>query len=118
MATSTTSPDPARLARDAAAIAAAAKRLAKALADAQQDPPPAAGRQTPHNLVGVYEIATIANVSVTAVSQWQKRYADFPKPLVVLKCGPVFDGFAVHAWLLGRLSGKHPLVRSARLGRG
>ena len=36
-------------------------------------------------LVGVFEIAEMANVSASAVANWRKRFPDFPAPLAELK---------------------------------
>ncbi|MEK6371221.1 MAG: Z1 domain-containing protein [Acidobacteriota bacterium] len=54
------------------------------------------------NLLGVYEIADLANVSASAVANWRKRFADFPTPLAELKSGPVFSENAVRLWLARR----------------
>lgn len=54
------------------------------------------------NLLGVYEIAEIANVSPSAVANWRKRFSDFPSPLAELKSGPVFSENAVRLWLARR----------------
>lgn len=54
------------------------------------------------NLLGVYEIADMANVSASAVANWRKRFADFPTPLAELKSGPVFSENAVRLWLARR----------------
>jgi hypothetical protein len=54
------------------------------------------------NLVGVYEIAEIANVSPSAVANWRKRFGDFPEPLAELKSGPVFSENVVRLWLARR----------------
>ena len=40
-------------------------------------------------MIGIYEIAELANVSASAVANWRKRFSDFPTPLVELKSGPV-----------------------------
>ncbi|HEX8253526.1 MAG TPA: Z1 domain-containing protein [Thermoanaerobaculia bacterium] len=53
-------------------------------------------------LLGVYEIADMANVSASAVANWRKRFADFPTPLAELKSGPVFSENAVRLWLARR----------------
>jgi hypothetical protein len=51
------------------------------------------------DLIGVREIAVRAGVSPQAVTNWQKRHAGFPPPLVRLHGGPVFDWAEVEAWL-------------------
>lgn len=42
-------------------------------------------------LIGIYEIAELADVSPSAVADWRKRFSDFPTPLADLKSGPVFS---------------------------
>lgn len=53
-------------------------------------------------LIGVFEIAELANVSPSAVANWRKRFADFPSPLAELKSGPVFSENQVKLWLARR----------------
>jgi hypothetical protein len=55
-------------------------------------------------LIGVFEIAELANVSPSAVANWRKRFPDFPAPLVDLKSGPVFSENQVRLWLARRQS--------------
>lgn len=52
------------------------------------------------DLMGVAEIAIEAGVGPNAVTNWRERYEDFPAPLVLLHCGPVFDWQEVHTWLV------------------
>jgi Z1 domain len=54
------------------------------------------------SLIGVFEIAEMANVSASAVANWRKRFADFPAPLAELKSGPVFSESQVKLWLARR----------------
>jgi hypothetical protein len=54
------------------------------------------------DLIGLHEIATLADVTSSAVANWRKRFADFPAPVVDLKSGPVFQGSQVRAWLSKR----------------
>src|SRR5258708_6351293 len=54
------------------------------------------------SLIGVFEIAEIANVSPSAVVNWRKRFPDFPGPLAELKSGPVFSENQVKLWLAKR----------------
>jgi hypothetical protein len=56
-------------------------------------------------LIGVYEIAELANVSPSAVANWRKRFADFPAPLAELKSGPVFGESEIKLWLARRQAG-------------
>lgn len=53
-------------------------------------------------LVGLQEIADIANVTASAVANWRKRFPDFPGPIVELKSGPVFNEDQVRSWLAKR----------------
>jgi hypothetical protein len=53
-------------------------------------------------LIGVYEIAELANVSPSAVANWRKRFSDFPAALAELKSGPVFSENQVKLWLARR----------------
>jgi hypothetical protein len=57
------------------------------------------------DLIGLQEIAAIAGVTTSAVSNWRTRDESFPAPLTVLAGGPVFDAGQVRRWL-GRRSGK------------
>jgi len=58
--------------------------------------------ETGENLVGLNEVARMANVSRQAVANWRSRFSDFPKPVVNLNAGPVFDRFQVRSWLSKR----------------
>jgi len=53
-------------------------------------------------LIGIFEIAELANVSPSAVANWRKRFPDFPTPLAELKSGPVFSESQVKLWLARR----------------
>src|SRR5438309_962110 len=59
-------------------------------------------RHMTESLIGIFEIADIANVSPSAVANWRKRFPDFPTPLVELKSGPVFSENQVKLWLARR----------------
>lgn len=52
-----------------------------------------------HDLVGINEIATMAEVSSQAVANWRVRSADFPQPLKELASGPIFRRTQIRAWL-------------------
>ena len=54
------------------------------------------------DLIGIFEIAELANVSPSAVANWRKRFADFPSPLAELKSGPVFGESQIKLWLARR----------------
>lgn len=53
-------------------------------------------------LVGVREIALLADVSSQAVVNWRTRYSDFPEPVAELSNGPVYWQPDVEAWLSRR----------------
>src|SRR6476620_6358098 len=55
-----------------------------------------------NDLVGINEIAEMAKTSRQVVANWRARMADFPKPLVSLASGPVFQRSQVRAWLRRR----------------
>src|SRR5262249_2803350 len=61
-------------------------------------------------LIGVYEIAELANVSPSAVANWRKRFSDFPSPLAELKSGPVFGESEVKIWLARRQANDSPEI--------
>ena len=50
-------------------------------------------------LVGCAEIAEMAGVQVSAVSNWRKRYKDFPNAVAELRMGPVFCLAAIEKWI-------------------
>lgn len=54
------------------------------------------------SLIGIYEIAEMADVSPSAVANWRKRFPNFPRPLAELKSGPVFGEAEVKLWLARR----------------
>lgn len=51
------------------------------------------------DLIGLYEIAKLANVSPAAVGNWRKRYVDFPVAAKQLQSGPVFQRQQILYWL-------------------
>ena len=51
------------------------------------------------NLVGIAEIAALANVSKQAVTNWRMRYDHFPQPIRTLQSGPVWNREPVDAWI-------------------
>jgi len=60
-------------------------------------------------LIGVKEIATMADVSSAAVANWVNRHSDFPIPVEKIGSGPVFDSDEVAAWLKSRNKQVKPL---------
>lgn len=53
-------------------------------------------------VVCLSEIAELACVTPSAVSNWQKRLSTFPAPLVTLRTGALYDVEEVTAWLADR----------------
>lgn len=51
------------------------------------------------NLVGVAEIAELADVTKQAVSNWRMRYDHFPRPIQDLQSGPVWEREKIEAWV-------------------
>lgn len=51
------------------------------------------------DLIGLYEIAQLADVSPSAVGNWRKRHLDFPIPVKQLQSGPVFQRRQILHWL-------------------
>jgi chromosome partitioning protein len=50
-------------------------------------------------LIGLYEVAQLANVSPAAVGNWRKRYSEFPIPVKQIQSGPVFQKRQILYWL-------------------
>lgn len=51
------------------------------------------------DLIGLNEVATLADVTVSAVSNWRKRSQNFPRPVKELNSGPVFSKIQIIDWL-------------------
>ncbi len=51
-------------------------------------------------ILGINEIATLADVTSQAVTNWRSRATDFPKPISNLASGPVFRRSQIRAWLI------------------
>lgn len=62
------------------------------------------------SLIGIYEIAELADVSASAVANWRKRFSDFPTPLAELKSGPVFGESQIKLWLARRHASDLPEI--------
>jgi hypothetical protein len=72
-------------------------------------------------MVGLYEIAEMANVTTSAVSNWRIRFADFPLPSFDLKSGPVFRKALIQLWLSKKhetTDGEIPLYDQLAAKRG
>jgi len=54
------------------------------------------------DFIGLYEIAKIAGVTTAAITNWRKRFDDFPSPISDLKAGPVFSKSQIISWLRKR----------------
>lgn len=52
-----------------------------------------------NNLLGIAEIAELANVSKQAVSNWRMRYDHFPRPIQDLQSGPDWEREKIEAWV-------------------
>jgi hypothetical protein len=50
-------------------------------------------------LVGIHEVAAMAGVTSSAVSNWIARYTDFPEPVAELHCGRIYTRAEVQRWL-------------------
>lgn len=50
-------------------------------------------------LVGIAEIAVMADVSPSAVANWRTRFTNFPPPIAELASGPVFEKADISLWL-------------------
>jgi type I restriction enzyme M protein len=50
-------------------------------------------------LVGLSDIARIADTTKQAVTNWRKRYKTFPEPVQNLKSGPVWSRDQIEAWI-------------------
>ena len=61
------------------------------------------------SLIGVFEIAEMANVSASAVANWRKRFPDFPAPLAELKSGEIAPTGSVFAWPVSSVPSLRPL---------
>ncbi|WP_075738456.1 N-6 DNA methylase [Streptomyces acidiscabies] len=61
---------------------------------------------TPAPTVTGAEIARMAGVTRAAVTNWRRRYDDFPAPVGGATNSPLFDLAEVHAWLARQRKGK------------
>ncbi len=71
---------------------------------------PGSASETTH--IGIPEIAEAAGVGRNAVSNWRKRYGDFPEPTIETPSGVLFDLTEVERWLIekGKISQRIPLA--------
>ncbi|MCH4239068.1 MAG: AAA family ATPase [Oscillospiraceae bacterium] len=69
-------------------------------------------------LVGIAEIAKMFDVSSAAVTNWRSRSEDFPKPVAILKSGPVFQADHVKKWYRRRNKMAATVISSINLKGG
>lgn len=50
-------------------------------------------------MMGLFEIAKLAGVTTAAVTNWTKRYNDFPAPIADVQAGRFYDKDQIEAWL-------------------
>jgi chromosome partitioning protein len=72
------------------------------------------------NLVGISEIAELATPPVTkqAVSNWRKRFDDFPRPAQTLQAGPVWDKDTMLEWLKAKAGHRTNVISFINLKGG
>lgn len=72
------------------------------------------------NLVGISEIAEMATPPVTkqAVSNWRKRFDDFPQPVQILQAGPVWDKETMAEWLKAKAGHRTNVISFINLKGG
>lgn len=68
-------------------------------------------------LIGIPEIAEIASVQRSAVSNWRKRHSDFPQPALTTPTGLLFDLREVERWLIENGKIDRPVPAAAVLRR-
>ena len=70
------------------------------------------GEQGQGTLIGIPEIAEVAGVQRTAVSNWRKRSTDFPTPVVETPSGVLFDLSQIETWLIenGKIASRVPIA--------
>lgn len=68
--------------------------------------------------VGIAEIANLCNVSPAAVTNWRKRFSDFPQPLAVLKAGPIFKTEEIEKWFRRKKKMDSKVIASINLKGG
>jgi chromosome partitioning protein len=60
-------------------------------------------------VAGVSEVARHARTTKQVIDNWRHRYQKFPKPIKVLRSGPLFDLDEIDRWLetgpMGRRNG-------------
>ena len=69
-------------------------------------------------LVGLAEVAELAGMSRSVVSNWRARDLRFPKPVADLRSGPVFDREAIERHLRRRRSHVAHVIATINLKGG
>lgn len=69
-------------------------------------------------LVGLFEVAEMAGVSRTVISNWRVRDQRFPTPIAVLKSGPVFRTSQVRRYLKRRKTHMAHVIATINLKGG
>ena len=69
-------------------------------------------------LVGIYEIAQLAGVSRTVISNWRVRDGRFPPPIADLRSGPVFREDQVRRYLRRRKKQMAHIISTINLKGG
>jgi chromosome partitioning protein len=54
------------------------------------------------DLIGLQEVARLAGVSTSAVSNWRTRFENFPKAVKEINSGPIFSKMQINHWLKER----------------
>jgi chromosome partitioning protein len=71
-----------------------------------------------YDIVGIAEIAELLEVTPAAVTNWRKRYPNFPRPIADLKSGPVFKLNQVLNWMNRRKKMTTKVVATINLKGG
>lgn len=50
-------------------------------------------------ILGLAEIAAMLGVKKQVVTNWKSRKASFPKPMAILKSGPIWSQEAIAGWI-------------------
>jgi len=70
------------------------------------------------DLVGLAEVAEMAGVSRTVVSNWRTRDIRFPQPLADLRSGPVFGRATIQKYLARRANSMTKVIATINLKGG
>lgn len=55
---------------------------------------------TPDDLIGVAEIVRMYGMSKALLCHWHKEAKGFPRPIAILKMGPLFSKTAIRKWMI------------------